>query len=110
MRRFPPILLLAALVLAVGTACVRGVDFGPGTESQAINVINELPDAMIVSFDDGTGERLLGTVAARSTDRFIIAGTAAMTVSVVATDQARTRTIRRTVTLVPGGSVDVRLN
>jgi hypothetical protein len=53
---------------------------------------------------------LLGTVAAGSTDRFIIAGTASMTVSIVATDQARTRTVRRTVTLVPGGSVDVRLD
>jgi hypothetical protein len=110
MRRLPLLFLTAILVLAAGTACVRGVDFGPGAESQAINVINELPEAMIVSFDDGTGERLLGTVAARSTDRFIIAGTASMTVSIVATDQARTRTVRRTVTLVPGGSVDVRLD
>jgi hypothetical protein len=110
MRRFPLMILTAILVLAAGTACMRGVDFGPGAQSQAINVINELAEPMIVAFDDGTGERLLGTVAARSTDRFIIAGTTAMTVSIVATDQARTRTIRRTVTLVPGGSVDVRLN
>jgi hypothetical protein len=110
MRRLPLWLLTAVLVLAVGTACARGVDFGPGAQTQAINVINDMPHPMIVSFDDGTGERLLGTVAARSTDRFVIAGTAATTISVVAHDQARTHTVRRTVTLVPGGSVDVRLN
>jgi hypothetical protein len=110
MRRLPLLFPLAALLL-VGTACARGVDFDPDVQqTHAVNVINDLPHPMVVWFDDGTGERLLGTVAARSRDRFILAGTAATTVSVVARDEARTHTVRRTVTLVPGGSVDVRLD
>jgi hypothetical protein len=111
MRRLPLLLLTAALVTGASTACARGVDFGPDTQqTQAINVYNEMSHPMIVAFDDGTGERLLGTVAARSTDRFVIAGTSATTISVVAYDQGRTHTVRRTVTLVPGASVDVRIN
>lgn len=102
----------AAVFLALaGTACAPAMEVDTAPQPvQAINVINELPDAMIVWFDDGTGERLLGTVAAGSQDRFVLAGTDATTVSVVARDEAQTRTIRRTVTLRPGGVADVRLN
>jgi hypothetical protein len=111
MRRLPLLLPVAALIIAVAAGCARGVDFDPDVQrTNAINVINELAHPMVVWFDDGTGERLLGTVAAGSRDRFILAGTMASTVSVVARDEGRTHTVRRTVTLVPGGSVDVRLD
>ncbi len=112
MRRVFRLAPLAVLFLAATTACVpRGVDFGPDAEqAAAVTVINEMAHPMIVWFDDGTGERLLGTVAAGSRDRFVIAGTTATTVSVIARDEAETQTVRRTVTLVPAESVEVRLN
>jgi hypothetical protein len=105
-------LFLPLLVLVMATAaCARGVDFEPDPrQATAINVANELTHPMIVWSDDGSGERLLGTVAARSTERFVIAATGAATLSVVARDEGGTHTVRRTVTLVPGGSVDVRIN
>jgi hypothetical protein len=111
MRRFSLRLPLVALVLAAATACARPMDFDPDLhQTHAINVINPMPHAMVVWFDDGTGERLLGTVASGSSDRFVVAGTTATTLTVVARDEARTHTVRRTVTLIPGGTVDVRLN
>jgi hypothetical protein len=104
-------LVLAVLILAATAACARGVDFSPDpTQTHAINVVNALPHAMIVWFDDGTGERLLGTVGAGSQDRFVIAGTDATTISVIGRNEANTQTVRRTVTLTPGRSVDVRLD
>jgi hypothetical protein len=109
MRRLRPFLALVLLATAAA-ACARGVDFEPDPrQATAINVVNQMPHAMIVWSDDGTGERLLGTVAARSTERFVIAGTGAATLSVVARNEGGTQTVRRTVTLVPGGSVDVRI-
>lgn len=104
--------LLATLALVAGlAACTRGVDFDPDPgQTYAVNVVNTFPQAMIVSYDDGTGPRLLGTVAANRTERFVVAGTAAGTVSIIARDEGDTRTIRRTVSLVPGGTVEVRLN
>lgn len=110
MRRLHVFLPVVLLLAVAASACARGVDFEPDPgAATAINVINEMPHAMIVWFDDGEGERLLGTVSAGTTDRFVIAGTGATTVSVVARDEGTTHTVRRTVTLVPGGSVDVRL-
>jgi hypothetical protein len=110
MRRLSLLLPLAALFV-VTSACARGVDFDPGAhQTQAVNVINDLSHPMIIWFDDGSGERLLGTVAARTRDRFVLAGTTAATVSVIARDEGGTHTVRRTVALVAGGSVDVRLN
>lgn len=111
MRRLPLLLSVAALAVVVGVACARGVDFDPElAQTHTVNVINEMPHPMVVWFDDGTGERLLGTVDAQSRDRFVIPGTTAGTVSVIARDEGTTHTVRRTVSLIPGGSVDVRLN
>lgn len=103
---------LAVLALAAGlTACTRGVelDSDPG-QTYAVNVVNTFPQAMIVSFDDGSGPRLLGTVAANRTERFVVAASSGGTVSIIARDEADTRTVRKTVVLVPGGTVEVRLN
>jgi hypothetical protein len=111
MRRIEVLARLVVLVLAAAAACARPVDFAtdPG-QVQAVNVINELGQPMIVAFDDGTGERLLGTVASRATERFVLAGVGTPTVSIIARDQEGARTVRRTVALVPGGVVDVRIN
>lgn len=112
-RRLAPLLPLVALILAVGAACAGagGIEFETDPrQTQAINVINQLAHPMVIWFDDGDGERLLGTVAAGSRDRFVIAEPGVSTLSVVARDEAQTETVRRTVTLVPGGTVDVVIN
>jgi hypothetical protein len=79
-------------------------------QSYAVNVINELAEPMIVSVDDGAATRVLGTVGADRQERFVLAGAERETVTFIAVDEAETRTIRRTVTLVPGGTVEIRLN
>jgi len=111
-RRLAVVLPLVVLVLAGGAACAAGgMEFETDPrQTQAINVINQLSHSMVIWFDDGEGERLLGTVAAGSRDRFVIAATGVSTLSVVARDEGETRTVRRTVTLVPGGTVDVVIN
>ncbi len=109
MRRLQlPLLLVLGVAVS---ACTRGVTLNPEPETiYAVNVTNDLAEPMIVSFDDGSGTRLLGTVAAGGTERFVLAGAASQTVSIIARNEADTRTVRRSVTLVPGETVAVRLN
>lgn len=103
---------LAALLCAIAlTGCARSValDTDPG-QTYAVSVVNPAPHAMIVSFDDGATVRLLGTVGANRTERFVIAGAASPTISIVAHDEAETHTVRKTVVLRPGSTVEVRLD
>ncbi|MEJ2503298.1 MAG: hypothetical protein P8177_08280 [Gemmatimonadota bacterium] len=110
MRLLRPV-LLAALVLITAAACARGVSMNQDAgQTYAVSVRNDMPHPMIVSFDDGSGTRLLGTVAADRTERFVIAASAQQTITIIATDEGDTHTVRRTVTLEPGGTVDVRIN
>ena len=105
------LLVLPLLVATFATACARGVTMNPDSEpTYAISVVNEMPHAMIVSFDDGAATRLLGTVGANREERFVLAGPNRGTITVVAHDEAETHTVRRTVTLVADGTVEVRLN
>lgn len=99
---------MLACTLSLGTTCGRSAVVESAV-SYPMDVINPFPDAMVVSFDDGTGSRLLGTVAGGSTERFVVAGSAAETVTVIAVDEDRTRTVRRTVTLRPNQLVRVQL-
>jgi len=111
MRRIRFTFLATLALAASATACARGVDFDPEPgQSYAVNVVNQMPHDMIVSFDDGATTRLLGTVGANRTERFVVAGTANPTVTIVATDEGQTHTVRRTVTLTAGGTVDVQIN
>lgn len=111
MRRIRLTLLAVLALAATSVACTRGVSYDPEPgETYAVNVVNQMPHPMIISFDDGTGSRLLGTVAGNRTERFVVAGAANPTVSIVASDEGETHTVRRTVTLVAGGTVDVRIN
>ena len=91
-------------------ACFGGIDVdsepGPG---YVIEVRNPHNEPMIVSYDDGTGVRLLGLVAAEGTGRFVITKPANLEITVLASDEARTRTIRRTVQLVAGTPREVVL-
>jgi hypothetical protein len=110
MRRYR-LLFLALVVAVAGTACARGVTLNPDAgQTYAVNVVNQMPHAMIVSFDDGSGTRLLGTVGSNREERFVVAGAARETVTIVARDEGDTHTVRRTVTLISGGTVEVRLN
>lgn len=111
MRRVPLRLPILALGLLLASACARPLDLDPDLhQTHAVNIVNSMAGPMVVWFDDGSGERLLGTVAAGSSDRFVIAGTDATTITVVARDEGRTQTVRRTVTLVPGETVRVQLD
>lgn len=102
---------LALLVSFAGMACARTVTLNEDTgQTYAVNVINDLSQAMVVSYDDGQTTRPLGTVQANQRERFVIAGASGTTVTLVATNQADTRTVRRTVVLSPGQTVDVRIN
>lgn len=111
MRRIRPTLLALVALLVGLTACTRSVDFDPDPGSTyAVNVVNPSSQPMIVSFDDGSGPRLLGTVGANRTERFVVAASQGGTVSIIAHDEAETRTVRKTVVLEPGGTVEVRLD
>lgn len=111
MARSRVVPLVALVWIAALAGCARSValDTDPG-QTYAVNVTNPMPHAMIVSFDDGSGARLLGTVGAGRTERFVIAGSANQTVSIVAHDEAETHTVRKTIVLQPGSTVEVRLN
>lgn len=108
-RRARTLLTAAALALA-GTACAgmsADPDLGP---RYGLTVINEMSHAMIVSVDDGEATRLLGTVGADREERFVLDGSSGTTVTVVARDEDDTHTVRRTVVLRAGQSVEVHLN
>ena len=113
--RIPPRPPLAFAVLALSVAvslvgCARSVELNtdPG-ESYAITVVNPRAEPMIVSFDDGSGTRLLGTVGANRSERFVVAGSGSETVSIIARDEGESFTVRRTVVLRAGDTVEVRL-
>ncbi|MFW6040096.1 MAG: hypothetical protein ACOC9N_03365 [Gemmatimonadota bacterium] len=100
-----------ALGLAVALAvsgCFRGV----GVESEPgptyrVEVVNRSASPMIVSYDDGSGERILGTVPAERREWFTIASPADRTVAIIAFDRDRDRSIRRTITLDPDDAVSL---
>ena len=103
--------LAPAAVLALAAAACAGAsmdtEMGP---RYALSVVNEMPHPMIVSVDDGSTTRLLGTVGAESRERFILDRPADATVTIIARDQEDTHTVRRTVVLEPGGVVEVRID
>ncbi len=110
MRSKPAVPVLLFAVLATAGACARGV----GVESEpgpayVVEVANPLPQPMIVSFDDGTGMRLLGTVPPNGSARFVITRPASRQISMTATDEGRTFTVNRDVMLRLGEVTGVSL-
>lgn len=101
-----PALLLTLLALGGCRAVEVG---GPSPETYSINVTNARAEAMTVYFDDGTGQRLLGTVSAGRSERFIIAGARSATVTIIATSADGDTTLRQTVTLAPGETINLKL-
>lgn len=108
MRRLR-LLALSALAAAVMAGCAGASMDSELGERYGLNVVNEMPHAMIVSLDDGSSTRLLGTVGPERDERFVLYGTASRTVTVVARDEADTHTVRRTITLRSGETVEIRL-
>jgi hypothetical protein len=110
MRRLPgwngPLVLLALLALG---GCRPVAVISDPSPYYAIEVDNRMPHAMLISYDDGETVRSLGTVAANSRDRFVIAQSARAAVTIIAQDQGGTHTVRRDVVLRLGSTVDVRL-
>jgi hypothetical protein len=103
--------LLAAAILVLMTACARGVavQSEPGP-AYALQVDNPMPYPMIVSYDDGTGSHLLGTVSAGTQGRFVITRPARQELTIIATNEARTQTITRAVTVHSGVTTEVTLS
>jgi hypothetical protein len=76
----------------------------------AISVTNSTGEEMIVSYDDGSGRRALGAVAAGATDRFVIAQPARTTVDITARNSGGTRSVGPiSVTLIAGETRPVTL-
>jgi hypothetical protein len=91
--------------------CARAVQVGsPPGATYPIEVQNTLPVEMIVSYDDGSGTRALGTVLPNRLERFIIAAPRSTTITVDATDvQGTRRSGPHTVSLVAGVAQRVTL-
>lgn len=85
MRRSVPVAL--AIVMLAVTGCARAIDVGSadaGT-SYSVEIRNETGTAMIVRYNDGRGDALLGSVDAGASERFIIASPASTSISVTGT-------------------------
>lgn len=73
--------LCVPLLLA---ACARGISVTPPpTPVYAISVRNATDTEVVVSYDDGTASRALGTVLAGRTERFVIAAPASTSIEVL---------------------------
>lgn len=106
LRRVAPSLVLATLLCA----CSHAMHAETNPErTYAIAVENPLAQPMVVSYDDGTGTRLLGTVNAGQTERFVLAGAQSPEITVSAVSEDRTTTLRKSVTLRRGSVVHVTL-
>ena len=68
-----------------------------------------MPHAMVVSYDDGSGQRVLGTVNPTTTERFVVASPKSTELTVQATDEGRTHTRSYTVSLVSGTASEVTI-
>lgn len=102
------VLMFVALLTAA--ACSRNVRVeSEPNRGYALQVRNTMPHAMVVSYNDGSGPRVLGTVLGGSTDRFVIAAPRKMDITVMATDEAQTHNRAYNVTLIGGTNVDVAI-
>lgn len=98
-----------ALVLVVG-ACSRAVSVGSDSGTNySILVDNNLGRQVTVSWDDGSGQRQLGTVTANSEDRFIIVSPARPNVTIYVRDSAGRAYGPYSVSLAPGTSQRVTI-
>ena len=109
MRRSRTLVLTTFLALAAGACAGTSMDTDMGPR-YGVNVANEMPHPMIVSLDDGASTLMLGTVGAEREERFVIDSVTGTTVTIIARDEGDTHTVRRTVVLRAGETVEVRIN
>ena len=102
---------LFVLIIAVASAncaSMRGVEVGSDSAATySIEVSNTMPHAMTVSWSDGGSAKMLGSVGSGRTERFIIAGAKATSVSITARDANGTHTRAYDVSLVAGSTQKV---
>lgn len=109
MKRVGVVLGIAGL--AFTGACARGVAVqSESGVAYTLEVDNVTTSNLIVSYNDGSGPRLLGTVPANQQQRFIITSPSRTQVTVTATNEAGSMNLRRDVTLVRGSVTEVRLS
>jgi uncharacterized lipoprotein YajG len=101
---------LIVLALVALSGCARAMSVESPAETFSISVQNQTGVTMVVSYNDGRGDAILGTVSAGGTERFIIAAPAVQTVTVRGVAASGTRTAGPySVTLVAGTPQTVRL-
>jgi uncharacterized lipoprotein YajG len=102
MIRLRSVTLLVALLLLAG--CSRGMSVGSPepTRTYSISVTNQTNVALVVSYNDGRADAILGSVSAGATERFVIAGSTSPTVTVRGTAAGGRTSGPYTVTLTPG--------
>jgi hypothetical protein len=98
------VLLLAA---ALTTACTRAMQVASEPAPvYRLTIVNEFAEAMVVSYNDGRGDRILGAVPPGRSDTFVVAGSASSTIVLSARNGAGTLTWGpATTTLALGDSV-----
>jgi hypothetical protein len=109
MTRVVRFLLLSTILLLGG--CSRAVQVGSDSNSGVtyrLQVTNETTQSMVVSYNDGRGDAVLGTVAAGRSESFIIASPSRTDISVKGAGSSRTAG-PYTVTLTAGTQAMVRL-
>lgn len=102
--------LLALLALTALAACRPVAVSSDPRPTYSIEVRNETGVALIVSYNDGRGDAILGTVSASGTERFIIAAPQTTSITVRGISENRSRTAGPIqVQLVAGVPQPVRL-
>lgn len=104
-------LVLSAIIILAAPACTRAMHVGSDPAPvYRLLVSNQLGEAMLVSYNDGSGDRLLGSVPAGRSDSFVLAGSASADISVSARNSQGTRSAGPwTVRLIAGEQVTVQL-
>jgi hypothetical protein len=97
------------LLVLTGAACSRAVTVNSQPAATvSLEVRNTFPDEMIVSYNDGSATRTLGSIPAGRTERFVIVPPASSSITVTARNSAGSRNfgpLRLTVS--PGGTSSV---
>jgi hypothetical protein len=85
----------ALILLAVAaTGCARAMSVGTEpSPTYRLDIVNETAEAMLISYDDGRGTRLLGSVPPGRSDSFILAAQTERTIRVTARNVQGTRTL-----------------
>jgi hypothetical protein len=105
----PRLIVLAILLSAL--ACSRAVSVGSSPSPvYAVAVTNATNEELIVSYDDGSGPKALGSVRAGAAERFVIAAPARNQVAIAGRNRAGTRSVGPVnVQLVAGETKGVEL-